>query len=303
MRIRDWRYVEPTAIGALYAAERERWIADLGWDTGDAWSEIEGARAAGRLPGLVAVDAQGAVRGWTYFLIDDRIAQVGSLVCESADATRALLDSVLARAQGQAETVTCFSYTRAPGLERELARQGFATTRYQYLSRQAAASVTPGAVFGDRWGSDDVAPAAELLRAAYGSNGRYFAPHGLPQEWQRYVRNLVEYPGCGRFDPAATCVAREAGRLTGLVMTTELSAGVAHVAQVAVHPDARGRGLAGRLLDQALALAAAHGRPRVTLLVEEGAAAARTLYAHRGFAPCATFVAARRPLKEARRAS
>jgi GNAT superfamily N-acetyltransferase len=55
--------------------------------------------------------------------------------------------------------------------------------------------------------------------------------------------------------------------------------------------------LAGKLLDRALALAHAAGRSRATLLVEEGATVARTLYARCGFRPCAGFVAARRELR------
>jgi ribosomal protein S18 acetylase RimI-like enzyme len=107
----------------------------------------------------------------------------------------------------------------------------------------------------------------------------------------------VAYPGCGRFDPMATRVLREDGRVIALVMMSALGPGVAHVAQVAVHPDRRGQGLAGKLLDRALALAHAAGRSRVTLLVEDGATAARTLYARRGFRPCAGFIAARRDLR------
>ena len=34
----------------------------------------------------IAVDDRGSICGWTYFLIDDHVAQVGSLVGESADA-------------------------------------------------------------------------------------------------------------------------------------------------------------------------------------------------------------------------
>jgi GNAT superfamily N-acetyltransferase len=296
VRIRDWRYAEPPAVEALYEAERRQWLTDLGWDTSDAWSEIEGARAAGRLPGLLAVDDRGSICGWTYFLIDDRIAQVGSLVGESPEATRALIDSVLARAKGHAECVTCFSYTRAPGLEAALVAHGFEITRYHYLSRTANPLDAFRADGADAWREDDEPAAAELLRAAYGSNGRFFAAHGLPSEWHRYVHNLVAYPGCGRFDSMATRVLREDGRLAALVMMTALGPGVAHVAQVAVHPDRRGQGLAGKLLDRALGLAHAAGRSRATLLVEEGAQAARTLYAHRGFRPSALFIAARRAL-------
>jgi len=297
MRIRDWRFIEPPAVGALYEGERRRWLADLGWDTAEAWSEIEKARGAGRLPGLLAVDDAGRVCGWTYFLIDDRIAQVGSLVSESPDATRALIESVVARARRHAECVTCFSYSQAPDVEAELVRHDFEITRYRYLSRTSTGLEPVRADGADTWRAGDERPVAELLRAAYGSNGRYFAAHGLPEEWERYVHNLVEYPGCGRFDPLATRVLREDGRVIALVMVTELGPGVSHVAQVAVHPDHRGRGLAGTLLDRALGRAAAAGRSRTTLLVEEGASAARTLYARRGFGPCATFIAARRDLR------
>jgi GNAT superfamily N-acetyltransferase len=297
VRIRDWRYAEPPALAALFEAERRQWLDDLGWDTTEAWSEIEGARAAGRLPGLLAVDERGSIRGWTYFLIDDRVAQVGSLVGESADATHALIESVLARAAGQAESVTCFSYAKAPGLDAALAAHGFEVTLYHYLSRTANPLDPFRADGADTWRDGDENAAADLLRSAYGSNGRFFAAHGLPREWQRYVHNMVAYPGCGRFDRTATRMLREDGRLSALVMMTALGPGVAHVAQVAVHPERRGQGLAGKLLDRALALAHATGRSRATLLVEDGASAARSLYARRGFRPCATFIAARRELR------
>jgi predicted N-acetyltransferase YhbS len=296
MRIRDWRFAEGPIIEALYEAERSRWLADLGWETAAAWSEIEAARTAGRLPGLLAVDDGGRVCGWTYFLIDDRVAQIGSLVGESAAATRALIDSVVARAAGYAECVTCFSYSRTPALEAELERHGFAITRYRYLACAARPVDTAPTDCGEPWREGDEPPVAELLRAAYGSNGRYFAPHGLSEEWQRYVHNLVAYPGCGEFDPAATRVLREDGRVVATVMMTALGPGVAHVAQVAVHPARRGSGVAGSLLDRALGVAAAAGRPAATLLVEDRPGAARTLYARRGFTPKATFVAARREL-------
>src|SRR6185503_13734933 len=148
----------------------------------------------------------------------------------------------------------------------------------------------------ETWRDEDEPAAGDLLRAAYGSNGRFFAAHGLPREWHHYVHNLVAYPGCGRFDRTATRVLREDGRMTAIVMMTALGPGVAHVAQVAVHPDRRGQGLAGKLLERALAMSHAAGRSRATLLVEEGAGAARTLYARLGFRPCATFIAARRDL-------
>ena len=57
----------------------------------------------------------------------------------------------------------------------------------------------------------------------------------------------------------------------------------AEVANVAVAPEARGRGVGARLLDEALSAARRHGAASVYLEVRDSNAAARALYASRGF--------------------
>lgn len=57
----------------------------------------------------------------------------------------------------------------------------------------------------------------------------------------------------------------------------------AEVANVAVSPDARGQGVGARLLDEALHAAREHGAASVYLEVRDSNAAARALYASRGF--------------------
>lgn len=57
----------------------------------------------------------------------------------------------------------------------------------------------------------------------------------------------------------------------------------AEVANVAVAPEARGRGVGARLLDEALDVARSRGVSAVYLEVRDSNAAARALYASRGF--------------------
>lgn len=57
----------------------------------------------------------------------------------------------------------------------------------------------------------------------------------------------------------------------------------AELANLAVHPDARGRGLGGRILDHLLAVARARGVRSVYLEVRRSNAVAKGLYGGRGF--------------------
>lgn len=63
------------------------------------------------------------------------------------------------------------------------------------------------------------------------------------------------------------------------------AAGDGEIANIAVAADARGHGIGGRLLDEALAAARRSGSSMVHLEVRESNAAAQALYASRGFVP------------------
>ncbi len=300
MNIIDWRRADPVLMRALYSEEHQRWLGQLGWNTTETWSEVEEARVAGRLPGYLARPDGGDpadVRGWAYALMDAGVLQVGGFTARSPDATRVLLDALTAQAAAErAESLSAFVYSDAPGLEQELETRRFRVGRYRYLVRQPSVSNPTNIEPADAWAAGDIPRAAALLQSAYGPSGQAFAAHGRIEEWERYVRNLVEYPACGHFDAAATRVLREGDGLVGLVMVTALGPGLAHIAQVAVHPASRGRGIAGRLLDDAIAYVTSQGLPRVSLLVRDDAADANALYARRGFEPTATFVSASKNL-------
>lgn len=302
MTIRDWRGVDPAVVGELYERERRHWRDALDWDTAWTWATVEQARAARTLPGLVALDAAGRVEGWTFFIAERGTLHIGALVAESSAVTAALLDAALGCA-GDEDAAACFILSRAPGLEQALLLRGFDVEPFHYL----ALTLTPAeglpadGEVGDAWLDTDAEPASALLAAAYGAGaGVHFAPTG---DWKTYLSGLIHQAGCGVFDARMTRVVRGEQRLEALVAVTNLSERTAHVAQVAVHPEQRGRGLASRLVCLAARAAAVDGRSLLTLIVGDRNMAARHVYDAMGFSKRATFVAARREPARARKAS
>jgi ribosomal protein S18 acetylase RimI-like enzyme len=232
------------------------------------------------------------VRGWAYFLPEGETVHLGGVVADTREATGKLLDACLESAlrPPRPARVSCFLPTRAEGFEDLLRERGFVCEHYRYLSRPIAKGEET--IEAESWNAGDLLPAATLLRDAYGVEGKHFAPRGTPEEWEQYVRSLVERPGCGVIEPAVTRVVRNGTTLQALVLATRIAPGTLHLPQVAVHPTRRREGLAQRLVEQACRSAAARGVKQATLLVAESNANARALYEKMGFTNASAFLAA-----------
>ena len=332
-RVEDWALVPATEMAALYGAERARWRADLDWDTADTCAALECARGDGRVPGLVVRLVNGAIDGWTYFLLHGSELQIGALVASSPETTALLLDAVLAApAAAVARRTLFFAYTGAPSVETALAQRGFDVGAEYYLVRALdgrTVSIDPHGAPGphgpigpggpdgpqcpnrpygphDRhdlgetslrvWRDVDVEPVAEVLRAAYHGPDprRAFVASGALPDWRVYVRQLTLTSGCGSFVPAASVVAVNGDRVDGAALVTRVSDTTAHLAQIAVRPTCRGHGLGARLLAQVVAAAAAGGFPRLSLIVSDANVRARRVYADKGFTMQGAFVSATR---------
>jgi ribosomal protein S18 acetylase RimI-like enzyme len=303
MNIRDWRGAAPEILTPLYERGQRTWLRALRWDASRTWREVETARTTWGLPGLLAADDAGDIRGWTFFLPEDDVLHVGGLTADTPNATSALLDALVHLSEGHAPGgLSCFMFNEAPSLGRELLRHGFDVEPFLYLTREiTAADAKRAEVQATPWDAGDIDQVALLLGDAYGSEaGRHFAPHGTAAEWQRYVRNLVEQGACGELNVEATRVLRSGSDIVGLVLVTSISQDTAHIAQVAVHPSHRGRGVATALLAEASAIAARQGCNASTLLVGASNAHARRLYESLGFVERAGFVAARRRVGQRR---
>ena len=176
----DWRQADREHIAALYRAEIGRG-ATLGWDTTAAWHTIGVGRQRGTLPGLLAVEASGAIVGWTVYLLHGATLQVGGFMAASSSVTDLLLDGVLTGdLASRAQAVTLLAFANAHGLAGALATRDLAVDRYAYLVKPLEAQ-SPCASNGPRgWRSTDAEATATLLARAYpgADAARPFAPHG-----------------------------------------------------------------------------------------------------------------------------
>jgi ribosomal protein S18 acetylase RimI-like enzyme len=316
MIVLDWRGASPGVVAAVFERERERWLQLLHWDPARAFREVEQARTTWGLPGLIALDDQGRALGSIFYLPDSNRFDIGGVTADSAAVTAALLDSVMARAASEAvDEVRCFVFESAPNLGRELTCRGFHVERYLYLSAALCrtglcvpddsaghdgrpvvvgdAIPAPPPLKTDTWHPADVTAIAALLQQSYDrDSGRIFAPQGTPEEWERYLRNLVEHGACGDLNTSASRILRVAGQVVAAAVVTSAAPRTAHLAQFAVHPVAQGKGLARAVLREVWLAAAQHGFEKATLLVAESNRRARALYASLGLRPVATFLAA-----------
>lgn len=300
LRVEPWQDVPAARMAALYAAERETWRRDLAWDTSATWQALEAARRDGRAGGVVVRDGDASV-GWTYWVPRGSELHCGALVAADAAAAEAVIDAVVAAAEALAASrLVLFTCAPAPAVPAALRARGFALDTYDYFVRplepRASTAAAPGPT--RRWDLRDVEETAMLFRESYGADDRRpFAGRGSVDEWRAYTRDLVLTDGCGRFRMSVSRAAGTAGgRLDGVALVTDLGEGTAHLAQLAVRPQARGHGLARRLLDEAIDGAQRAGFLRMSLLVSGANLPARALYETAGFAPSAAFLAATRML-------
>jgi ribosomal protein S18 acetylase RimI-like enzyme len=313
----DWRHVSPEAMAERYARERERALRTLRWDFAPIWHEVEQARTTWGLPGFVARDRDGRMRGMLFYVLEGDRLDVGGISSDDERATGALLDAVLAVAAPIAGcAVRMLVFDAAVALGSGLAARGFQVEPHFYLSRtldgpadggrveRGNGRITPGRrapherlpdwAF-EAWQETDIQPAAALLRRAYEpAASALFAANNEPAEWERYVSNLVTHPGCGTLNAGATVVLREGADMRAVAIVTDIAPGTAHIVQLAVDSGYRGRRLGRALVDEACLRLGARGYVAVTLLVSGANCAARTLYEGAGFHQDAVFLGATR---------
>jgi ribosomal protein S18 acetylase RimI-like enzyme len=294
MIVRDWRGASPELLAPIYEDERQRWLRLLQWDPARAWREVETARTTWGLPGFLVLDTAGKARGMLFYLAEEDRIDIGGLTSDAPAVTDRLIASVLdAAAASGVRQVRGSLLDGVAGLRSSLTRNGFDVETQLYLSRLLAGGAAESTGIASAWSSSDVCETAGLLRRAYAGGGwSFLAPNDEPAEWERYVRNLVDYAGCGTFNAEMTAVVREGQALCAAILITEIAPNVAHIVQLAVDPLRRGQGLASSLLAETSERLASHGYRALTLQVAESNHAARALYDRAGFTHVADFLAA-----------
>lgn len=299
MNVVDWRDAPTDVIQPLLLAERKRVLDRLHWDMGPSFRAVELARQRGDLAGLLLEDRHGRPAGWAFYLLSNRLLQIGGLHATSAGGLRVLLDAVLASTEATlAQGVTCFLECSTSSLPSALTRLRFDLQRHDYLEMTLGRPDRANGVA--RMRLLDRADAPELVRLfARGYAGlpsaRMFAPNARLEEWAQYTAQLLGGPAVGIWQPNQSFVVPgEDGRLIAAIVTTEVARGISHVAQLVVDPQHHRGGIGRRLMAAVAEAAATHGARRLTLMVGDANAAAQRLYVSLGFAPRGQFLFGRR---------
>jgi len=297
MTLLDWRDLTPEDVLPLLNAERRRYVEKLHWDLAPALRLVEAARVRGEVPGLALRDDDGTIAGWAFFVLAGRQLQIGALHATTAGGVRTLLDGIFGSPEAElAQSLTCFLSPTSPSVASALTRMRFELQRHHYLEARLADMTgllepATGNVALRSLEVSNAAPAVRLLARAYAGDpaARCFAPGARLEEWAQYLGQTISTPSLGRWLPEASFLAG-GDAPSGVVITTEIAKGVAHIAQVAVDPAARRQGVGRHLVLSAARVAAAAEAKRLTLIVADANANARALYASLGFLPRGEFI-------------
>jgi ribosomal protein S18 acetylase RimI-like enzyme len=138
-----------------------------------------------------------------------------------------------------------------------------------------------------RWSETDLSAAARLISASYQGhldshiNEQYRTVAGS----QRFLHNIVRFPGCGYFDADASLALVEKGstELAGLLLCSRVRDDVGHVTQICIAPQHRGKGLGHLLMVECARGLTKRGFGLLTLTVTASNRRAVSLYEWLGF--------------------
>ena len=318
LEILDLRHFAAPKLRPVLEAESALWQERLNWDYLASAKLLLQYLDARSLPGYVAVDA-GRVTGYIFCVYEDTKAVIGDVFAlpeEAAGlglhgepASREIEESLL---QHLLELLL-----HSPGIDRiesqlllhrdgvhaeVFRRAGFEVYRRLYLRRSllglshAQPVALPAGLEMRPWQDHDLNPAGRLIAEAYRDhpdsriNDQYRTTHGS----QRFLQNIVRFPGCGVFSSQAShvIVDRHSHELVALVLGSKVSPQCGHITQICVHPVHHRRGLARLLLQTAAERFQRQGMTELTLTVTEANTRAVTLYTDQGYTVAHSFNAA-----------
>ena len=301
------RALAPGSLDGLLAQQTEAWNESFDWDFRGSAELIRGFANTQSLEGMAIVLGD-EVLGYTYFSIEDRRGLIGDLFVNPDYVRTDLASRLLSRSAE--ELLKNWNCTRVetqlmlndPSLLRNSPAFGkppqcfdrnfmvLTEGKFQLPPRfiEPNIRIEP---FRDRLEEE----AARLLTECYAGhvdssiNNQYCGVPGA----RKFLRNIVQYPGCGTFSNAASFGAWDLrrNRLVGLVLASNISEQAGHITQLCVSPRFRGEGLGYELTRQSVQALAIEGATRVSLSVTANNRIAVGLYEHIGFQATKTFLA------------
>ena len=286
--------------------ERITWRSTLRWDFSSS-AELVRRFVRIRALGGYALLISGQVVGYTYYVVEDRKGLIGDLYIlrefscpEYEDILLTAALEALVAAPGVCRIEAQLMMMRGP-FERTLPLGAYARihSRLFMLADAADTERLPEGRGSSNlryrlWTDARAEESALLIAAAYKGhvdatiNDQYGSVTGA----RRFINNIVQYPGCGSFFPAASLVADQpAGAMAGVIFGSLVAADTGHITQVCVLPTHKGHGVGYELMRRALHVFTENRCERVSLTVTAANTSAVELYQRMGFRATRRFAA------------
>jgi ribosomal protein S18 acetylase RimI-like enzyme len=303
LEVLDLRHFSAAQLQPLLMEEADRWQRRLFWDYSGSTSVLLKYLDSRVLPGFVAL-RRGKVAGYAFAVFEAAKAVLGDVYAfgEGEGLSNPVCETLLVHLLEMLQS--------APGVDRIESQllmfptgalgEPFASRSFLPHPRlfmvanlttpnrapQAATSLPTGIAL-EPWQPALYEPAAELIHLSYvghvdsGINDQYRSIHGA----QRFLHNIVRFPGCGIFDAESSWVLRNtrSRELLAMVLCSRVRQDSAHITQLCVSPALRGLGLGPALLHHCILGLGASGVNSLSLTVTESNDGARRLYEQYGF--------------------
>lgn len=301
LEVLDLRHFSAPSLRPLLEDEAARWGRRLTWDYSRSIELLLEYVNSRSLTGYVAL-RQGRVAGYTFGVCEAAKAVMGDLYAfgESEQMANPVCElllhhliETLQATPGVGRIESQLLLFPAGALSEGFVSQGFHSFPRCFMLRDLEPgsvrprAAVPAALRIERWQPEAYLPAAALIQEAYLGhtdseiNDQYRTLSGA----QRFLHNIVHFPGCGVFDATNSWVLRDAetGELEGMALCSRVRCDAAHITQLCVRERLRGQGLGASLLEHCLLELARNGLRTVSLTVTEGNRQAMALYAREGF--------------------
>ena len=297
VEILDLRHYSGAELRPLLESEAEYWAREMAWDYHSSAEMILRYVDSKILPGYVALE-NGKIAGYSFFVYEGSKGVIGDLYAHP--------QSQVENVRTQLLTHVIETLQQTPGIQRVEAQllahntgavavpfltEGFRGFRRLFMEFPIAAGGAKKDIGDDieirRWSEADFHNAAHVITQSYAGhidsdiNDQYRTVGGS----LRFLNNIVRFPGCGNFDPHSSLVAvrRSNGMMVGLLLSSRVRDDVAHVTQVCLLSEFRGRGIGEALIASCTAELARRNFTLLTLTVTEANHKAVDLYKRLGF--------------------
>lgn len=303
LEVLDLRHFSAAQLQSLLLEEADRWQRRLFWDYSGSTSVLLKYLDSRVLPGFVAL-RRGRVAGYAFAVFEAAKAVLGDVYAfgEGEGPSNPVCDTLLTHllemlqaAPGIDRIESQLLMFPAGALTRPFAEKGFVSYPRLFMVADLTAPqpVTPtarplpAAVTLEPWQPALYDAAAELIYLAYlghvdsGINDQYRSIHGA----QRFLHNIIRFPGCGIFDSDSSWVLRNtrSQEILGAILCSRVRQDSAHITQLCVSPSLRGLGLGPALLQHTITGLVAGGVKNLSLTVTESNTAAHSIYQRHGF--------------------